>query len=259
VNVPVVLTAFGSTAAARKAYAAVGERVKKALPDHDVRWAYTSRMVRQRCRREKGLELESPRRVLQALGEQGHRWAVVQSLHLLCGYEFQRLVEEVQCPPCRVSMGLPLLWTCEDYRQFLEALSRSLPPPRAGEAVILVGHGTDHPSWVSYVALQRMLEKQLGPRWHLGVVEGCPTREETLEEILRAGFRRVRLVPLMMVAGIHVREDLMGADDSWKTAFEQKGVEVDVEAEGLLSRPEITAIFIRHIQEALQVIPETAC
>jgi sirohydrochlorin cobaltochelatase len=258
VEVPIVITAFGTTTAARHSYSFVEERVKKALPGHEVHWAYSSRMVRDFFRDRTSLDLKGPSEILQELKERGHHWAVVQSLYLICGHEFYRLVEEIHQVPIRTSIGLPLLCSPEDYAQFIDSLPHSLSSPlQNDEAVVLVGHGTDHPSWICYMGLQGMVQNRLGPQWFLGVIEGHPSREDVLREIIEHQCQKVRIVPLVLVAGLHVQEDLSNSQDSWRASFEKEGLSVIVEKEGLLSRPGIIDILIRHVKEALDVIPSS--
>ena len=42
------------------------------------------------------IELKPPYQVLSDLWAKGHQWAVVQSMHLICGHEFYRLVDDVR-------------------------------------------------------------------------------------------------------------------------------------------------------------------
>jgi sirohydrochlorin cobaltochelatase len=127
-------------------------------------------MVKERLKQRQNIIQHHPHQMLEILARQGHPWAVVQSLHLICAHEFYRLVTEVEDCGIRTSIGLPLLNSVEDY----EAVVRSLAPlveKNENEALVLVGHGTDHPSWSSYPALQFMLKQTYGARIHLGVVE----------------------------------------------------------------------------------------
>ena len=93
-KIPIVLVGFGTTTAAVDTYSFIGSRIKGAFPDHTIRWAYSSRMVRDFSRQRNNIDLKSPRQVLCDLAKEGHTWAIVQSIHLLCGHEFYRLVEE---------------------------------------------------------------------------------------------------------------------------------------------------------------------
>jgi sirohydrochlorin cobaltochelatase len=254
-KVPLVLAAFGTTTAAGKSYALLEEHLRAAFPGHEVHWAFSSRMVRDFSRQRRGRQVPGPVEVLEALAARGFKWAVVQSLHLLAGHEFYRLVAEVEACRLRTSMGLPLFWAPEDYQAFLEALAAKLDIIGQEEAVILVGHGTDHASWATYLALQHLLSQRFGPRVHIGVIEGQPSREEVLATVVRAGVKQVRLLPLMLVAGRHVQEDLAGPEDSWTTSLQAAGLTVTLEATGLLSYPGVIKIFQDHIAQALDAIP----
>lgn len=254
-KVPLVLAAFGTTTAAGKSYALLEEHLRVAFPGHEIYWAFSSRMVRDFSRQRRGGQIKGPVEVLEELAARGCEWAVVQSLHLLAGHEFYRLVAEVQACGLRTAIGLPLFWAPEDYHAFLEALAASLAPPGKDEAIILVGHGTDHASWATYPALQYLLSRQLGHRVYIGTLEGSPSREEVMAEVAKAGVKRIRLLPLMLVAGRHVQEDLDGPEDSWKTSLGAAGLSVTLEATGLLSYPGVIKIFQDHINNALDAIP----
>ncbi len=254
-KVPLVLVAFGTTTSARQSYAFLEEHIRAAFPEHEVHWAFSSRMVRDFSQQRHGRKGKGPREILEQLQARGFEWAVVQSLHLLAGHEFYRLVEEVQACRMRTAMGLPLFWAPADYGAFLEALAPRLDAAGPEDAIILVGHGTDHPSWVTYLGLQYLLSKRFNSQVYIGVLEGHPSRQEVLAEVVRSGAKRIRLLPLMLVAGRHVQEDLAGPEDSWKTSLEEAGLTVTLDATGLLHYPGVIKIFRDHIVNALDVIP----
>jgi len=212
-------------------------------------------MVRDFSRQRHGRKGKGPAEILEELQARGFEWAVVQSLHLLAGHEFYRLVAEVQACSMRTAMGLPLLWAPEDYHAFLEALAARLDIAGNEEAVILAGHGTDHASWITYLGLQYLLSQRFGSQVYIGVLEGKPSREEVVAAVARSGVKRIRLLPLMLVAGRHVQEDLAGPEDSWQTSLAAAGLTVNLEATGLLSYPGIIRIFQDHIAQALDIIP----
>ncbi len=253
-QIPIVLTAFGTTTRARETYDFMDTIIQTAFPGHDILWAFSSRMVRDRLLHKKKFQARHPHEVLRALADQGHEWAVVQSVHLLGGHEFYRMIDEVQTQPIRTSIGLPLLSSWEDYRRLAQAIDFARDFPQ-DEALVLVGHGTDHPSWSTYLALENILREIYGPRIFMGVVEGYPSREQVVKAVTRAGARKVRLIPLMLVAGVHFIEDLCENENSWKAAFTKAGLEVAVESRGIGARAEVIGIFVDHIREALDIIP----
>jgi sirohydrochlorin cobaltochelatase len=250
--IPIVLTAFGTTTKARQTYDIMGKIIKEEFPGHEIHWAFSSRMVRDRLRLKQKFEARHPHEVLQALAAEGHAWAVVQSIHLLCGHEFYRMIDEVQAQPIRTSIGLPLLTSYEDYHSLAKAFR--FAGASADQALVLVGHGTDHPSWAAYLALENIL-REVGQGIYVGVVEGLPSREQVIKAVVTTGVRKVRLIPLMLVAGVHFIEDLSADEDSWKAAFQEAGLEVDVEPEGIGTKREVVRIFIDHIRAALDIIP----
>jgi sirohydrochlorin cobaltochelatase len=251
---PIVLAAFGTTSRAMDTYSFIDKAVKKAFPEHPVRWAYTSRMVRSHMNTKRRANMKTPQQVLEALGGMGHPWAVVQSLHLINGHEFYRLVDAVRESTVRASIGLPLLTSPGDYQDTAAAL-RGNGIFAKDAATVLIGHGTDHPAWAAYPALARILESK-GANVHVATIEGDDSdMEATIDAVKRSGARSVHLVPMMLVAGVHLEEDITGDEDSWKSGFESAGLKVSVQTDGMGKHPAIVDIFMRHIREALAVIP----
>ncbi len=255
-TIPIVIATFGTTSRAMQTYAHMDAVFKKRFAGHEIHWAYTSRMVKDRLKPVKNITPRHPHQVLEALARQGHPWAMVQSLHLTNAHEFYRLVAEVDHCGIRTSMGLPLLSAIEDYEAVVRALA-PLVEKHADEAVVLVGHGTDHPSWSSYPALKSMLQQKFGAKVHVGTVEnGYPDRDAVVRAVVNSGYARVRLASFMLVAGVHFEEDLAGDQDSWKTVFEAAGIQVELEKGGLGLNQQIIEIFCRHMEAALDIIPQ---
>ena len=252
-NIPILLTAFGTTARAFSTYEKMDRVFKQRFPHHPLHWAYSSRMVKNAMAKKKK-RLKDPFKLAQDLADNGHPWVVIQSLHLICGHEFDRLVTERDRVNIRSTMGLPLLTSARDYANTAKTLAPLFPADK-DQAIILVGHGTDHPAWTTYPAFESILRQQYGQRLFLGVVEGYPGMDHTLERIKTAGFKRVCLIPFMLVAGVHFKEDLTCEEDSWQKTFERNGIQVQVVDHGIGHIDGITEIFCDHISDALDVIP----
>ncbi len=251
---PIIMAAFGTTSKALSTYDQIDSRVKKKFPEHEILWAYSSRMVKDFIKKKKGIDLKHPHQILAELKDQGTDWAVVQSMHLIGGHEFFRLVNEVGECEIRTSIGLPLLSSPEDFIRTGSALESTIINGKE-EAIVFVGHGTDHMAWSSYPALAHVFQKTYGDRVFVGVVEGFPDAEEVADKIKEQGYRQARIVPFMLVAGVHFYEDLASEEDgSWKTVFEGKGISVKLEKEGVGYNEGITDIFCDHISEALGMI-----
>jgi sirohydrochlorin cobaltochelatase len=255
-TIPIVIAAFGTTSRAMQTYDHMDAVFKKRFAGHEIYWTYTSRMVKDWLKQRQNITRRHPHQVLEVLARQGHPWAMVQSLHLTSAHEFYRLVAEVDRCVIRTSIGLPLLSAIEDYEAVVQALV-PLVEKNEDEALVLVGHGTDHPSWSSYPALQHMLGQKYGAKVHVGAVEdGYPYQESIVRAVMDGGYARVRLASFMLVAGVHFEEDLAGDEDSWKTVFEAAGIQVELEKGGLGFNPQIIEIFCRHMEAALDIIPQ---
>lgn len=253
-EVPIILTAFGTTAQAFSTYRKMDAVFRSAFPHNPIHWAFSSRMVKHAVKNKKELDLKDPLEMIRMLADQGYGWAVIQSLHMICGHEFDRLVAGRNHAGLRTSMGLPLLTSPMDYVQTARALSPWIPES-GDEAVVLVGHGTDHPAWSVYPSFETILRDIYGNRIFVGVVEGCPGLEKTLGRVIRAGYHEVCMAPLMLVAGVHFREDLAGGEASWKFSFERAGIHVRALESGMGDMDGVTRIFCDHIRDALNVIP----
>lgn len=253
-NIPILVIAFGTTARAFSTYEKMGHIFKQRFPDQPIHWAYSSRLVKRALKQKKHMDLKDPLEMAQLLSDNGHDWVVMQSLHLICGHEFDRLVAERNQVNIRSSIGLPLLTSYDDYVETAAALAPIFPPDK-DEAVILVGHGTDHQAWTAYPALEAVLRQQYGNRIFIGVVENFPDMDYTLQRIKSAGYKKVCLIPLLLVAGIHFKEDLTCEEDSWQKTFERNNIQVSIIDHGIGDINGIAKIFCRHITEALDIIP----
>ncbi len=254
--VPIILAAFGTAAKTRASYEFLGSHIQRRFPEHAIFWAWSSRIIKDKTDEHVAESISNPREVLEELHRRHYPWAVAQSLYLIGGHEFIRLVEDSRQSPIRTSIGLPLISSPADYL----ALCASLAPlinSHPEQAILLIGHGTDHPAWCAYPALQYFLRHHFGPRIFVGVIEGCPSGPEVIGDITGAGYDEVCVIPLLLVAGMHFQRDLAGdRDDSWMTLLSQAKIKAEILNQGIGVLPAVGDIFCRHIEDALAIIPE---
>jgi sirohydrochlorin cobaltochelatase len=249
---PIVIAAFGTTSEAMDTYAYMDSRIRESFSDHRIEWAYTSGTVRTLVRERQKIELKSVKEILTKLESNGYDQAVVQSLHVLCAIEFHRLVREIKQYRIKTSIGLPLLSLPADYSALVAGAVNTFPEPDNDEAVILVGHGTKHPAWSSYMTLEHLFQDEYGPNIYVGAIGSEDSRDRIIQRVGEKGIKRIFLVPFMVVAGVHFKEDLIGDHgDSWKSRFEKEGIEVQAVDKGLGHCPFIVDIFIDHIEQVL--------
>jgi len=271
----IVLCAFGTSTKARVTFDFLERRVRKELPGYEIRWAFTSEVIREKVNRilaKKGSNkrLYSLHEVLASLYAEGYRKVVVQPLHIFPGLEYKNVVEVCeQFPDLRIVVGEPLLFRWEYVKEVLEVVSGEFLPPEEG-INILVAHGTDvtiNEANITFLGLDWLLRKHY-PNVLLGSVEGVPDDKAILKEALKYPAPRVRFIPFMLVAGDHIMNDIMGEDleegeKSWREIVEEGGKKADCVSvkvdgklyyKGLGLYPEIGEFFVNQIKRALKVL-----
>ena len=251
----ILLVAFGTTTdAGGLAYGNIEKRVRAAFPGLPVFWAFTSGMVRKKLE-QRGEAVHSPTEALERMQAEGIQRVLVQSLHVVAGQEFHKLVREVrrarhQFKFSALSCGRPLLFARADLEDCLAAVIAA-HPREAGEALLLMAHGNDHGHGdLAYLATDLTLRALAGPAFLAGV-EGGVSFVEAAKNLWDQGCRRVLLAPFMIVAGEHARNDLAGENpDSWKSRLEKQGVACRVKLSGLGEIDAVADIFVRHLRAA---------
>ncbi len=252
-----LVTSFGTTYPEidKACIAATEKRIADGFPGYEVRRAYTSEIVRKILRERDGLQVDNLRIALKKLRDDSFREVIIQPLHIIPGEEYHekilKVVAEFRNDFERIAVGNPLLTTVNDYAKTIEALKTQLPDHCSDQAVVLMGHGSDHPSNAGYACLQLMLMDVL-PQVYVGTVEGYPALEHILPKLKAARCKKVVLMPFMLVAGDHAHHDLAGnGDNSWKSVLEKEGYQVEVYFHGLGENPAFREIYLQHAKDCM--------
>jgi sirohydrochlorin cobaltochelatase len=226
---------------------ALNRRVMDSFPELEMREAYTSRIVIRRLK-EVGLDKQQPLQALAQLRKEAYTHVIVQSSHIIEGLEMETLrkeIAQVKADFKDIRCGNPLLYSPEDY----EALIRVLTTEGSdAEASIFIGHGSYTPATAQYAMLDYMLKAKGFSRYFIGTIEGYPSLSDVEQELRTIDARRIRLQPLMLVAGDHAINDIAG---EMKETLEAKGYEVEALTKGLGEYPAIQDIFVDHIRFSL--------
>lgn len=230
-------------------------------PDRTLFRAFTSGMIIRKLWQRDGIHIDTPLQALQKLAEQGYQDVAIQSLHIINGDEYEKIVREVQSLRPRfqrLTLGVPLLSGHGDYVQLMQALRQQMPPLAATERVVFMGHGASHHAFAAYACLDHMMAVQGFPA-RVGAVESYPEVDIVINELSRQGVTGVHLMPLMLVAGDHAINDMASdEDDSWKTRFNAAGIPATPWLNGLGENPAVRAMFVAHLQQALNNAMEKA-
>ena len=257
-KVGILLVAFGSSeASAQVSFENIDRKVKAAYPAIPVRWAYTSHIIRDKLAKQ-GRLLDSPEVALAKMRDEKFTHVAVASLHTIGGSEYHDLGRSVEAFKMmggfdQVVLAYPLLATQEDMARTVDAILATIPQERqADEAVVLMGHGTHHPSNAFYAALMFQLQLQ-DPNIFVGTVEGYPEVGLIQELLLKKKIAKAYLMPFMSVAGDHAKNDMAGEDeDSWKSILTKAGITCVPVLKGTAEYDEFVDIWVDHVGEPLR-------
>ena len=252
----VLVTSFGTSHldTLEKTIAATEAAIAKALPDFTLRRAFTSTIIMKKLRNRDGLEIDDVAQALTRLYEEGFTQVVIQPTHILCGEEYEKLCALASpfLDKLTISMGTPLLRTIDQHLELAKVLPTLTEAPARDEALIFMGHGSPHFANSAYALLQYMLEELHAERTYIGTVEGYPALDQVIRRLkLQPQIRKVRLMPLMVVAGDHANNDMAGPqENSWKNILTREGYQVTCLMEGLGEKPAIQQMFCQHAVDA---------
>lgn len=257
--------------------------LKENYPDWSVRRAFTAQIIINHVQARDGEAIDNMQQALDRAVENGVKNLVVQPTHLMHGAEYDEMMEaleEYQDNFEAVAVAEPLLGEVGDDATVInedkEAVAKAVSDAAVadagyesmekaaedGAAFVFLGHGTSHTAKVSYSQMQTQMEELGYANAFVGTVEGEPEDtacETVIEKVKEAGYTKVILRPLMVVAGDHANNDMAGAEeDSWKSMFEASENFESVEAQiaGLGRIDAVKQIYVDHTKTAVDSLAE---
>ena len=220
-----------------------------AFPDRAFYRSWTSSIIRKKLRKRDGIEIDSVAEALARISGDNVGDLLIQPTHILNGTEndlMKAAIDNARAKFRRVAVGEPLLCATEDYFRTIDAVAAAFPVPD-DTALVMMGHGTEHYTNSAYAALDYMMKATGHANFFVGTVEGYPDFDTMLKQVENSPYRKLKLIPLMIVAGDHANNDMAGkGEDSWKSRFEAAGFAVDCELKGLGEIPAIRRLLIEH-------------
>ena len=256
----------------------IEKALQTAYPDWSVRRAFTAQIIINHVQARDDEKIDNMDQALQRAVDNGVKNLVVQPTHLMHGAEYDELTEAVESYKDKfesVTIAEPLLGEVgdsddavnDDKKAVAEAITAEavktagyddLDAAEAdGTAFVFMGHGTSHTAKISYSQMQSQMNDLGYKNVFIGTVEGEPEDtacEAVIEKIKEAGYKKVVLRPLMVVAGDHANNDMAGDDeDSWKSQFEASGAfdKIDTQIAGLGEISTIQDLYVAHTKAAI--------
>ncbi len=260
---------------------AIEKALQEANPDWSVRRAFTAQIIINHVQAREGDRIDNMEQALDRAVANGVKNLVIQPTHLMHGAEYDELVEVVEAykdqfdnvviaEPLLGEVGKDATVINEDKEAVAIAVVNETlktagyesteAAAQEGVAFVFMGHGTSHTAKVTYSQMQTQMQKLGYDNVFIGTVEGEPEEtecENVIEAIAEAGYTKVILRPLMVVAGDHANNDMAGDDeDSWKSMFEasEKFEGIECQIAGLGQIEDIQKIYIQHTAEAIENI-----
>lgn len=254
----------------------IEKALQAAYPDWSVRRAFTAQIIINHVLARDGEKIDNVEQALERASANGVRHLVIQPTHLMHGAEYDELTQTVDAFRDlfeTVEIAEPLLGKvgadASEVNADKETVAKALMETAVGEAgydsidaaeqdgtaFVVMGHGTSHTAKVTYDQMQTQMEELGFKNVFVGTVEGEPedtSCEAVIEKVKAAGYTKVVLRPLMVVAGDHANNDMAGdEEDSWVSMFKADGSfeKVDTQIAGLGSIPEVQQLYVEHAGE----------
>lgn len=252
--------------------------LQAANPDWSVRRAFTAQIIINHIQARDGEKIDNMQQALERAVANEVKNLVIQPTHLMHGAEYDELMEAVESYKDQfesVTVAEPLLGEVgadaneinTDKEEVAKAITEAAlenagyadtkAAAEAGVAFVFMGHGTSHTAKVTYSQMQTQMQALGYENVFIGTVEGEPEEtscENIIEAVKAAGYSKVVLRPLMVVAGDHANNDMAGDDeDSWKSMFIASGAfeSVDAQIAGLGGIEAVQKVYVEHTAKAL--------
>ena len=256
----------------------IEDALQAAYPDWSVRRAFTAQIIINHVQARDGEKIDNVNQALDRAVNNGVKNLIVQPTHLMHGAEYDELIGELDNYKDQfesVQVAEPLLGEVGADATVINADKKAVAEILTAEAVktagydsldaakedgasfVFMGHGTSHTAKVSYSQMQTQMQELGYDNVFIGTVEGEPEEtacEAVIDVAAEAGYTKVILRPLMVVAGDHANNDMAGGDeDSWLSMFKASGKfdSVDTQIAGLGEIEGIQQIYVEHTADAM--------
>ena len=256
----------------------IEDKLQEAYPDWSVRRAFTAQIIINHVEARDDEVIDNMQQALDRAVDNGVKNLVVQPTHLMHGAEYDEMTEAIDGYKDKfesVAIAEPMLGEVGDDATVInddkKAVAQAITDEACkeagydsmeaaaedGTAFVFMGHGTSHTANVTYDQMQTQMNDLGFTNAFIGTVEGEPEDTEcqaVIAKVKDAGFKKVVLRPLMVVAGDHANNDMAGDDDdSWKSQFNASGAfdSVDCQIAGLGRIEAVEDLYVEHTKAAI--------
>ncbi len=235
---------------------AIEAALAEAYPEYQVRRAFTSQMVINILEKRDGYKVDNVTEAVERLIGDGVKEVLVQPTHVIPGFEYNDMLEKLSAYRDKftsLQVGRALLTSDEDYDTLVSVLKKETGKYNGEDtSLVFMGHGSRHEANEVYIEIERRLHAAGLTNYFIGTAEGTPLIDEVLAKVKAGNYKKIVLLPLMIVAGDHASNDMAGDEEgSWKDIFTKAGYEVECVLTGLGEYQGIRQMFITHAGEVM--------
>ncbi|MBP1926168.1 sirohydrochlorin cobaltochelatase [Sedimentibacter acidaminivorans] len=229
----------------------IENKVKDKYKDVDCFRVFTSEMIRRKIKREENIEIDNMKTCLSKLKRGGYTHISILATHIIPGSEYEKIlhaVEEYKNDFAEIKVSRTFLNETMGEREVDVIKSYIKIDLESDEAVVLVGHGTDHEADKYYKEFEGLLREVLNNSYMISI-EGNLVLDDVIKELKEKKFRKIYLYPFLVVAGDHAMNDIASDDDdSIKSYLKKNGFEVEAFITGLGSNERAIELFVDRIR-----------
>lgn len=230
----------------------IEDLVKEVFDDIPCYRAFTSEIIRRKMKREENIDMDNVKGCLEKLKDCGYTHIYVLATHIIPGIEYEKILQAV-----------------ENYKNEFEEIKVSRPflDERMGkneieilknyikvnakndEAIVMIGHGTEHSSNKYYEKFENMLRSEIN-NIYISNIEGRPFISDIISQLENKKIKKVYLYPFLLVAGDHALNDITSDEaDSIKSCIIKSGLDVQAFVTGLGSNKLMQKLFVNRLKE----------
>lgn len=252
----IIIVSFGSSdvEGLKKSIFKAEDNIRKGFKDFHVFRAFTSKIIIKKLRENTNISISNLDEKLMFLKESNYDKVIIQPLNIISGKEYNKIKVEFLKYKNEFNtliLGDPLFLVKEgevssnDLNRFNSFLERIL---KIDENILLFGHGSDSESDIAYKKMQEFFDFNNKSNLFVGTLEGDLSIEKLILKFKDKDIKRIKIYPLMLTCGMHVKRDLASDDEkSWKSKLEGAGIEVEIIQKGLTEIDCFNNIYIDKI------------
>ncbi|XOB60813.1 sirohydrochlorin cobaltochelatase [Campylobacterota bacterium DY0563] len=259
----IVLACFGSVIEQQK-YLDLEEKVKEEYPDCEVFTSFSSRMVIKLLKKKKKEIYKNLPQTLADVDMLGFKHVVIVSVNIYPTdeHEFLKKIVDGFKHFSMANLGItnPILTTTKDTTEYLKELNEQVSKEDTANLYIIHGTPKLNTVGIDSISYTSELLEMLDERNFSCSLEGAfpyfSINEAIKRKIKEKGYKKVQVVPLLLVSGNHYIKDMFEIKEDLEDFFESSIVESITQSENfnLLEFPKTQEIIIKNIKESFKML-----